>query len=546
MNRKKAIYVGLVVAIAIISVIPINNITLGEKEKTDIVAVQHKIIHPHGMAIKAEKLINFDEVASSSMLGNPIANSEDEEVSPAIESCSGENFLVAYADQPDITTSNVVLVISTDGGATWDPHPISPAAGNYETDPAIAYRENGNMAVAAWGLDPTEYAAGHWLILLDDITDSSTWTGGYYTWSESYNVFDWRNYTLAGYYSDSSPTFWGLMAFVGSVDDDNWDHAFNVPFIITDGTKWYGEGYVVATDIGNWTGCHTVDVAVDNDAKRGYMVCDFFNSTVGTYSLGVLSVPMETTWDDDAVWESTVIPSDFFLSYSRPDISIGGGRYYIVCETNENGNNDIACFSSTDGFQTVQKTLITSTPDDETDPHIVAYGDIAQCIFTRNGNLYETHTNDGGATWSEPQKINDMDGSVKAGWHSSDLTIGGNVVWTDMREGNADVYFANIGVPAPIINIEGISGGLGVKATISNTGTVAAENVPWSIDVSGGLVILGKHAEGTIASLPAGGSATIGTGFMLGIGKITVDINVGGVTKEVSGFLLGPLVLGLK
>jgi hypothetical protein len=33
---------------------------------------------------------------------------------------------------------------------------------------------------------------------------------------------------------------------------------------------------------------------------------------------------------------------------------------------------------------------------------------------------------------------------------------------------------------------------------------------------------------------------------MLGIGKITVDINVGGVTKKASGFLLGPLVLGLK
>ena len=236
--KKKAIYVGMVVGVLLLSMIPIHN-TTAENKKISNIEVQHWIMHPHGTALKTKKIFNLNDViAPSAKLGSPIANTPDDEVSPAIERCSEDTFLAAYAYQPDITTSNIVLTISTDGGNTWDPHPISPAAGTYETDPAIAYRENGNMAVAAWGLDPTEYAAGHWVILLDDVTDSSTWTGGYYTWSESFNVFGWRNYTLAGYYSDSSPTFWGLMAFVGSVDDDNWDHAFDVPFILTDGTKW--------------------------------------------------------------------------------------------------------------------------------------------------------------------------------------------------------------------------------------------------------------------------------------------------------------------
>ena len=543
--KKKTIYVSLVVAVAIISTIPINMASVGnEKERS--IAIQHFIIHPHGIAIKADKLINFKGTAPSSLLGGtPVANSPDNEVSPEIAYCSGNNLLAAYADQPDFTDSNIVLSVSTDGGNTWNPHSITPYAGTYETDPTIAYRGNGNMAVASWGLDPTEYPAGHWLVLLDDITDPSTWTGGVYTWSDSYNVFDWRNYSIAGYYSSSAPTFWGLLAFVGSVDDDNWDHAYNVPFILTDGTKWYGEGYVVANDIGNWSGSRNVAVAVDKEAKRGYMVCDFLNSTAGTHGLGILNLPMETTWDNGSIWYSNVIQSDYFTSYSHPDISIGGGREYIVAEVAKQGQTDIVCFTSTDGFNTTTQTMITNSPDNETDPHVFAYGNTAQCIFTKDGNLYETYTNDGGTTWSQPQQINDVNGSVVAGWHSSDLTTGGNVIWTDIRAGNDDIYFANVGVPAPIIGIKSISGGLGVKATITNTGSVAAQNVPWSIDVSGGLVILGKHAEGTISSLGVGQSVVI-SDFLLGIGKVTITVKAGEVSKQVSGFLFGPLLLGVK
>jgi len=36
------------------------------------------------------------------------------------------------------------------------------------------------------------------------------------------------------------------------------------------------------------------------------------------------------------------------------------------------------------------------------------------------------------------------------------------------------------------------------------------------------------------------------TGFIFGVGKTTASVNVGGATEKISGFVLGPLVLGVK
>ena len=157
--------------------------------------------------------------------------------------------------------------------------------------------------------------------------------------------------------------------------------------------------------------------------------------------------------------------------------------------------------------------------------------------------MYETHSEDGGATWTDPEQVNDEDGTVESGWHSSELTTGGNVIWTDNRNGNDDIYFDNFGVPAPILNIA-IKGGFGVTATITNTGEADATNVDWTISFDGGAFV-GKEKTGTV-TVPAGGEATVKSGFIFGIGKTSITVNVGGATKTASGFVLGPLVLGVK
>ena len=93
------------------------------------------------------------------------------------------------------------------------------------------------------------------------------------------------------------------------------------------------------------------------------------------------------------------------------------------------------------------------------------------------------------------------------------------------------------------VNISCISGGFGIKATINNT---LDEPVDWSIDVnvSGfGFILIGGHANGTI---PAGTEETVSSGLLFGIGKIDIVVTANDVTKEATGFLFGPFVLGVK
>jgi hypothetical protein len=94
------------------------------------------------------------------------------------------------------------------------------------------------------------------------------------------------------------------------------------------------------------------------------------------------------------------------------------------------------------------------------------------------------------------------------------------------------------------LNVGAISGGMGVTAIITNTGTADATNVPWSIYFCSGLVFIGGLTEGTI-NVPAGGETTISSGLVFGFGPGSITVTAGDASKIVSCFILGPLILGI-
>jgi hypothetical protein len=97
---------------------------------------------------------------------------------------------------------------------------------------------------------------------------------------------------------------------------------------------------------------------------------------------------------------------------------------------------------------------------------------------------------------------------------------------------------------SPVIEIGAITGGFGsVTAEVKNTGAGEASNVTWSINLEGGLVLLGRETTGMITKIQPGFSPQIQTGFLLGIGKVTITVTVGSAEKTSSAFLLGPFVL---
>jgi hypothetical protein len=102
------------------------------------------------------------------------------------------------------------------------------------------------------------------------------------------------------------------------------------------------------------------------------------------------------------------------------------------------------------------------------------------------------------------------------------------------------------------LSIGNIKGPMGIKADVSNIGVNPANNVEWSIAVTGGLLKrVNATATGTAATLAAGASTPLSVGTFIGFGKISIAItakaqNAIQVSITKSAFLLGPFVLSIK
>ena len=93
---------------------------------------------------------------------------------------------------------------------------------------------------------------------------------------------------------------------------------------------------------------------------------------------------------------------------------------------------------------------------------------------------------------------------------------------------------------------------IGVSAVIENIGDAAAEDVEWSIELAGGLIILpsGGIVEGIVEEIPAGEEVTISSGLCFGFAgilnpmEITVTASIPGDSEDetVEGRLILVLV----
>jgi hypothetical protein len=133
-----------------------------------------------------------------------------------------------------------------------------------------------------------------------------------------------------------------------------------------------------------------------------------------------------------------------------------------------------------------------------------------------------------------------------------------NNAWGEIYVGGAD-YDGNWGIGAIIegaglaeLSIGNIKGPMGIKADVTNVGANIANNVQWSIAVTGGLLKrVNATATGTAATLAPAAVTPISLGMFLGFGKISIVItakaqNANEVSATKSAFLLGPFVLSIK
>ena len=118
-----------------------------------------------------------------------ITTAEEDELQPAIGMDEGENLLLAYTYEEDVSANNIPWRFSSDGGATYDPGVYYTIEG-IESHPAIDYKGHGGNMVGTLQGDPIEMnGASQYLFECTDPTDTGTYNLRYWDWT-SYNQRD--------------------------------------------------------------------------------------------------------------------------------------------------------------------------------------------------------------------------------------------------------------------------------------------------------------------------------------------------------------------
>jgi hypothetical protein len=275
------------------------------------------------------------------------------------------------------------------------------------------------------------------------------------------------------------------------------------------------------------------EVEMDSNANQIFIVCEkhLDSGTKITIKTNVMDEGLITSGERQnnmsKYSDPEQMPGEYLGFGTDPDVSGSGNKVCVVYV--EEGN--VICKSSTTsavydpGFNWQVSTVET----DASAPAVYMQGDKVSCAYVKGGNLYLKVSNDGGVTWEAAEQKNDVVGTVVAEKGAVDIGKTG-ITFTDARDGNYDIYFSSVTlVLAPQIVIDSISGGIGVKAVITNYGDAPAENFNWSITTEGIVFIGGRGKTGT-ASLAPDASMMIKK-FMVGFGAVTVTIIAETVTK---------------
>jgi hypothetical protein len=458
----------------------------------------------------------------------PVADTEEDEVRPTIARGSGQ-FLAGYIGVISILEQHIYLATSTDG-SSFNPE------GRIEFENVRADYPDFDH----WGdtqFKGTFFADIPWNYLLEfDINDLSNIGAIYWNWEDD----GWSDFRPIEIDCHNSQNTWeyGMMCTVATTtygQDQGWDGA-DMPHMFFRSPDEENTGYI------SWQtfeGCEHSSCCIDKTADMMWSAFDCYNETSGSWNIVVWGRDFSDPLADGATRVFAEITSSFNAEY--PTIAADNDNIVIICHGDENTNSDIVCFYSTDGGYNWDTSNIANSPDDEQFPDAVSTGGAgAGCVFTMNGDLYYVSTENGGASWSTPAKLNDGGNNVVEEYRTAFIETG-STVWSDTRNGNPDIFYEVTEI-LPDINVQSISGGIGVSAIIENSGTGVATNVQWSIDLEGGLIIIGRHADDTIPSLDPGASVTVRIPLVLGIGGVTIKAEANGSTKTASGTVLLILV----
>jgi hypothetical protein len=217
-----------------------------------------------------------------------------------------------------------------------------------------------------------------------------------------------------------------------------------------------------------------------------------------------------------------------------------GSYYYRV-----KGHNSVRGWCD---FSTLEKIIVT-LGEDITPPVTTCSlaGELVGDVYVSDVTVTLTATDDSGIDYTK-YKLDDGAWTI----YTAPFVVSSN--------GNHTVHFYSVDtvgntetektcsfiiqkeVPSVTITIKG---GLGVSATIKNTGTTNLTDLDWTMNLDGKLIFVGKTKSGTIDSLDVGETVTLND-FVLGFGKTGISMHVEAAEATATATVIVVFVIGVS
>lgn len=344
--------------------------------------------------------------------------------------------------------SYVTINGSDDDGVTWTPCCWVDIYGG--TYPSIDFWGVNTHFFGSFVPPPTFFNGGAFLTIeIIDPMDSGTWGVGF----SSMAHLGWYGMTMSEIAADNGQQSWnwGVQSAVISRGAPS-SPLFDVPILF---------GYSAAMTpiatfyLNNFGDCQTTSCDIDHVNGKTYSVYDRYESATDQYGLFIRQ-DYFYDWDDTTATATTKAFADTNEHIRYPVVAAYDDNFLLlaaVYHDDDPADFDIVCWYTSDGDieNLDDMATVAGATDPENFPEIQhVESSTFVCTFVSNGVLYESWTNDGGATWTAPAQVSGVGEMVIEEYRTADIADGGIKVlyeFTLGKDENTYLGLKELGIP---------------------------------------------------------------------------------------------------